>query len=380
MSCAATVLLCAVAAEAQPVPRVVPGFGVDTTAAAWTDVSWHSAVPEVYRAWRDYLLSDPHLQQPTPFWSAREQADWPAYDLTAGIAYKGFAATVLDISPARPGVTDELVVRTLFASVSGVDRDVRPVALTRVYAVREERNWVFANALPRVTRDWERITIGPITYVLEPGLELDRARAEGAAAFVDSLANAFGVPRLTGVTHYSARTPEALHRMMGIDWTVGGLGHGYSVPWNGLILSGDAAFADGNRHELAHYVLAPILEERRTHGIINEGIATWLGGSVGRSFDEITREYAAYLRANPDITLDLILEGDGPDRGWAPAGAVLVAWTHERGGTAAVRDLLTSGRTNEELRAALVRLLGVPWPEIQRMWSERATAALRPPS
>lgn len=369
-------------AASQGVPRVTTGWGVDTASAAWSEAAWHPAVPEIYRAWRDYLLSDPHLQRPTPHWSAAEQERWPGYDLTASLAYEGFPATVLDIRPAGgaapvPGpsaVPDTFVVKTLFAAAKSEERAVKPVALTRVYALREEGRWVFANALPRLTRGWGRVEVGPVTYVVEPGLAVDRARARGAVAFADSLAGALGLPELEGVTYYLAGTPERLHRVMGVDWTFGGLGHGYVLPWNQMILSGDAAFGEANRHELAHYVLRPLVEERRTHPIVSEGMATWLGGSTGLASPELRAAYGRYLREHPGVTLDAILEANDPDRGWGPGGAVLVAMVHEEGGTEALLELLRAGRSNEALRSAASELLGVPWETVQDRWRRRATS------
>jgi len=65
---------------------------------------------------------------------------------------------VLSIQLANPAMTDEYVVRTLFASTDGPTNDVKPIALTRVYAIRENGRWVFANALPRLTRDWKNLS------------------------------------------------------------------------------------------------------------------------------------------------------------------------------------------------------------------------------
>jgi hypothetical protein len=374
---AVCLVLPAATGAAQSIPRIVPGWGVDTTTSTWADVRWHGAVAEIYRAWSRYLQSDPHLQKPTPLWSASEQRQWPAYDLTAGIAYKGFGATVLDIRPARPDAVDEYVVKTLFATTSGSERDIRPVALTRVYAMRENGSWVFANALPRLTQHWQRAKVGAITYVVAPGRSLDRRRAARAAAFVDSVALNFGLPRIEALTYYMANSPEELHRIMGVDWTFGGTGRGYSMPWNRIVLNGDVAFGEENRHELAHVVLSPITAERKTHSIVVEGVATWLGGSVGRTFPELVSEYGAFLRANPTVTLDTILQGNDPDRGWSPAGAILVAMVYERDGTRALEELMLSGRSNEELRSALIRLLGLTWPDIVARWKERVVSASR---
>jgi hypothetical protein len=98
--------------------------------------------------------------------------------------------------------------------------------------------------------------------------------------------------------------------------------------------------------------------------MIHEGVASWLGGSQGMTFDEFMRRYAAYLRQNPDVNVDTVLGGSTVDRGWYPTGAVLVSMIHERGGFPAVRDLLTSGRSVDELRSAVSRLLSSDWEEV----------------
>lgn len=370
------VLVSAGSAGAQAIPRVDLGWGVDLESAPWTDVAWHGAVSAIYAAWREYLLSDPHMQAPTRLWSAAEQERWPGYDLTAGIAYKGMPATVLDIRPADREA-EEFVVMTMFASVSAEGGAARPVALTRVYAVRENGRWVLGNALPRLTRGWRRADVGPVTYVIHPDMSFDVERAERAVEFARSLAANLSLPEIEEVMYVLAPNPEELHRAMGVDWTFGSQGHGYALPWNRLILSGDPVFGEDNRHELAHFVIGPILAERRFHPMVNEGLATWLGGTVGRTYEELLVEHAQFVRKNPHVELDSVLEATGPDVGWYPAGAVLVEMVHERGGWSAVRQLLISGRSNEELRAALTELLAAPWDVIAERWKQKISAAVR---
>ncbi len=360
---------------AQSVPRVALGFGVDTLSAAWSEAAWHSHVPEIFRAWSEYLSNQPSMLRPNPRWSAAEQETWIAYDLTRGAAYHGAPATVVDIRPVPGG--DEFIVKTLFARTSET-QDVRPLALTRVYATREEGRWVFGNALPRLTADWERTRVGPIEYVVEPGRPLNRSRAERLLTFADSIAASFDVPKLEALTYYVASGPEELNRVMGIDWTFGGSGYGYAVPANGLILSGDPAAAEENRHELVHILLSPLTAEGRTHGLVTEGGATWYGGSVGRTFLELLPEYAGYVAARPEITLDTILEDNSPDKGWSVAGAVIVELVYERGGMEAVRGLFGVGRSNGRLRLALSEALGMPWEGVLTAWRERVLRAGSP--
>ena len=111
--------------RAQDSVRVVPGWGIDTSHTGSGDYTTQGAVPEIYRIWRDYLRSDAMLQSPTRYWSAAEQRKWsPRYDIAGGYAYQGFPATVLSLELARPGATDEYVVRTLFSSTDGPANDV----------------------------------------------------------------------------------------------------------------------------------------------------------------------------------------------------------------------------------------------------------------
>ena len=372
---ACLLMLCEPAAAQNPL-RVVPGWGVDTTAAgvAWSDVARARDVRDIYRRWAEYLHSNPRMQRTTSLWSAAEQRMWPHYDLTASIAYQGSSATVLDIRPA-PEEPDTWIVKTLFASTVGPAHDVKPIALTRVYAIREAGAWVFSNALPRLTREWRREVVGPITYVLEPGYPFDRTRAENAVQWADSVAVAFGVGPLDELTYYLTGSPETVYRIIGVDWGPGGTSYGYASYGNRLIFSGVPAAGEDYRHELAHFVLGPLQADGRTHRIVSEGVATWLGGSMGRDFDALLAEYATYLRVHPDVTLDTVLEPEGPDRGTRPAGAVLAVMAFERGGIEAVKMLLASGRTDAELRSALEDILRAEWPEVVARWRARAMTA-----
>jgi hypothetical protein len=352
-------------ASAQGVDRVAIGFGVDTTSAAWSDVEWHGAVAEIFREWSSYLREGRNSEAGREYWTADERS-WPMYDVAAtiGTYNAGFAATVLDIRPASPDVTDEFVVKTLIARVVGTEQDVRPVALTRVYAVQENGRWVFANALTRDTSDWSRTTVGPITYVVSPSRSFDRGRAERLLAFADSVSESFGVPGLPPLTYYVADSSDEIHRAMGVEWTFGSFGSAYGSAGNSMILSGNPVFGEENRHEVMHLLLGPIVAAGRTPPMIQEGVASWLGGSQEMTFEQFMRRYATYLRQNPDVTVDTVLSGSSVDRGYYPTGALLVSMVYARGRFPAVRELLTSGPSADEMRAAVSRLLGMEWAQV----------------
>lgn len=211
------VLMHAPIAAAQGGIRITAGWGVNLERAPWVESSWYPVASEIYDAWSEYLGSHARRQTPTHLWSEAEQQRWPLnYDLTASAAYQGSTGTVLDIRPAESGSTDEFIVRTLFGAAA--DGFAMPLAITRVFAIREGDRWVFANALPRMTANWPRTEIGPFTFVSHPSRELDLERAADAVAFADSVAALFEIRSIDSLTYYVDDDPESLRRVTGIDW------------------------------------------------------------------------------------------------------------------------------------------------------------------
>lgn len=183
------------------------------------------------------------------------------------------------------------------------------------------------------------------------------------------------MPKIDSLTYYVADDPESLFRVMGVDWSFGGQGYGYAIRADHLLLTGDPDFAEANLHELTHYVLSPLVKQGRTHPLIGEGVASWLGGSMGMPFPRMMRAYAAFLRAHPRITLDSVLaEQGGPDLGERPAGAMLARMVFGRQGVPGVKSLLDSGARDEDLRRTVEGLLAVPWPRIAAEWRRRIEA------
>ena len=332
----------------------------------------------VYRTWRTYLESkhgrySAGAHVPSPLWSSAERRRWPLYDLVGAYLPDGAEPEVIGLE--RVAGADEYRITTRFFSG---DPEVRPAKwetklTTTVYAVREGDDWRLGNALPRNTRAWRRDTVGPITYVFAPGYPYDRARAERAVAFTDSLADAFGVPRLAPLTYYLTSSVDEVYAIMGLESDVkfGPVG-GAAQPVNRQLFSGIPAVGEDYRHELAHLVLAPLVSAR-TSFLMSEGVPTWLGGTTGMDFPAAARELAKVLVGRPAVSLDSVVASRLPSPQLYAGAAVLVAMTFERGGTGAVKELFDAG-AGDELRASLERLLGHPWPSIAADWRARVIA------
>jgi len=353
--------------------RVTVGFGVDTLGTS----------REIFALWRNYLSSGPGCAQQSPLWAASERAQWPAVDLLCGFVYQGFSRfTVVHLAPAV-GLDSTYMIRTLVATVSDSVKDVYPLALYRVYATREQGRWVLANALPRLTRDWNHEKIGRVQFVFPATHRFARDRAMATSAFVDSLAAAFEVSPPASIGYYFTDDLIQTLSAAGLEFfplgadTVGGR----SDTINRLVFVGSSSNGEEYRHELAHVVIGPLLAPFRPAGLVQEGLMTWTGGSAGLTFMQLMPALNGYLTTHADLTLASILT-DPPSRtGTLDVGydglAVLCKMVYDAGGLAAIRELAGADREPRQVLGAAARILNVSETQLDRLWRRRVADLAR---
>ncbi len=338
----------------------------------------HASEQAVRQVWDEYLASKRgqfavNAGKPSPLWNASEQAQWPMYDLAGFYLPDQAIPEVLSVTPVNAAVDSAYQIVTRFWPEGTTTRDsATKSALTMtVYARREDRRWVLVNALPFRTSTGVRETRGRVTYRVAPALRFDAKMAVRAAAFVDSLATAFGVAAPPHIDYYVTESVDRALEILGvvIPERFGAAG-GFSKPVNLQVFSGIPALGEEYRHEIAHVVLLPILRGSSTSLLASEGVPTWFGGTAGRDFRGSVRHLDSLLRLQPQLNLDRLVDDMGVSSdGRNAAGAVLALMVHEVGGVDAVRQYLrTPGR---EIREVLERLLQRPWPSIVEDWRRR---------
>jgi hypothetical protein len=357
-------LLALVAAPLAAQPQTAPpavglGFGVDTTAAD---------VGGIVRLVRAYLARPDTTAAARGLWSTTDTLDRRFGDVARFYAYQGFPATIAGVISAAPG-DSVYVVKLLHARAdSGSTAD--PLAMQRLYAVRapgSPHDWKLSGALPRDTRDWPTRTVGRITFHYAPGMRPDAERATRAARFVDSTAALFAVPAPDRIDCYIARSPGEYFRAIGLDFFVlpsgrGTATGGNAIPDLSIVLAGDPSQGEAYLHEIAHVVLG-----RGYQGaVVGEGIATWLGGSRGRTPRALYRLLVEYQRAHPEVTIEALIGGDLP-WGWGPAesdamyatGALFIDSLYARAGATGLRSLAGTSYERESVLAAMRTHLGL---------------------
>ena len=363
-------------AHAQVAPATVSvSFGIDTTIAD---------VGNIVRLVRAYLAKPDSSARSRGLWSTATDFDRRFGDLTAE-AYQGFPATIVSVASDGPG-DSVYVVRVLYASADSTGQRISPLALQRLFAVRESGapfSFRLSGALPRLTREWEQRTSGHVTFWYAPGQKPNPARISHASAFVDSVATLFQVPPPKHLDMYLGRSREEVERARGLDFFPAasadrGLGGGAIS--TGMVFVGNPALGETYLHELAHAVLSPTVPTR--NGLFNEGVATWLGGSRGRTPREVYARLRQIQIARPALTFGQVLSRDIPDAAaeemtdaYYATGALVVDAVYRRAGLSGLRALAQLNNDPSALLAALPAQLGISTSDrtaLDRWWRAQA--------
>jgi hypothetical protein len=369
---AATVI--AVQAHAQVAPPTVSvSFGIDTTK---TDVG------AVVRLVRAYLANPDSSARSRGLWSTATEFDRRVGDLTAE-AYQGFPATIISLASDGPG-DSVCVVRVLYASADSGGA-ISALALQRLYAVRESGapfGFRLAGTLPRLTRGWEQRTKGRVTFWYAPGQHPSPAKISQASSFVDSVATLFQVRPPNHLDMYVTGSLEEAQRAIGLDFfpaasaDLGRGGRAIGV----IVLAGNPVYGEAYLHELTHAILGPTFPSRS--GFFAEGVATWLGGSRGRTPQETYARLRQIQVVRPGLTLAQVLNRDIPDaeaeeitEAFYATGALVVGAVYRRAGIAGLRALTQLSGDPNLLLTALPAQLGLPSSDqsaLDRWWRVQA--------
>jgi hypothetical protein len=357
---------------------VVPGNAhaqkPTVTIHARVDTS-NAEVRAVLQLWKDYLASKPDSLYDNPYWNAEEKLRLKNFDLSARHLYQFPAEQLLGyyqptvLSVEKEG--EHYGIRTLFSAdgLKGEYRNSNPWCITKLYAVREGDGWKLKNALPIITRNWLRTTVGRITFIHSPLDDFDSATADKAHKFCDSLAAEYGFPAWEPFEFYITNSGDELGRLLNFDFFFPGFTTGMALRGERILLSGMGS--PFYPHEFVHLVV-PHTER---HVMIEEGFATWKGGTMGRDFGESAALLAAELGQNNTVTLQDVLEKKW---GWEVAafyttGAIFCEAAHARGGVPAVLRLLDAPPDNAAFLNILADVLGIREDQLNAYWRQEVS-------
>lgn len=347
-----TILLSATFAYAQ-------NATVDLTLHSRVDTT-NKEVMEVVQLWKNYLSSSPDKIYDNPYWNEEEKAKYTDFDFTRAALYALPAEQLLNYyKPTLLSVEKDdvnYVLRTIFNAegLNGQYKKSNPWCITRVYAVKENGQWRLKNALPMITANWQRKTVGKITFIYPSEHNFNLEQALDAAAFCDEVTKKFQLNDWQPFDYYITKNGDELGELLGFDFFFTGYTTGKAMVESRILLSG--IDSEWYPHEFVHMMV----EDKSRHRLIDEGFATWLGGATGKTFEENAAMLAEQLNANEKIGFCDILSHWGREfAAFYTTGAIICKIVYEKGGIEAIKQLLNTPDDDEVLIRTVCEIMDI---------------------
>jgi hypothetical protein len=358
-----------------PAPNVGISFGIDTSV---------TEVRDIVRLTRAYLAHPDSTAQSRGLWSTQSRFDARYGDLALE-AYQGFPATIIGVTGTGAG--DSVFVVKIIHGSADSSGTLRPLALQRIYVIRAPGSpfgWQLSSPLPRLTRGWVHRDFGRVTYWYGPGQTPSSLKGRRAAQFIDSVAALFGVNPPAHLDAYLTGTMDEGERLLGLDFFPENSGPGTGLGGRGggpgILLLSNPTLGEAYLHELVHAVIGPTVESRNS--LFGEGVATWLGGSEGKSLRELYTSLHDYQQAHPNISLLQLLQGEGGEGhdtviALYATRALIIDSIYRNSGIAGLRQFgKVSGRPADVIKA-LPTYIGGMNQDVSQWWREETDRALK---
>lgn len=324
---------------------------------------------EIVALWTNYLSSNPDSIYDNPCWNEAEKRKYRDFDFTRKIIYQFPSRQLLNyykptiLSVEKEG--ENYAIRTLFNAecLEGDYKTSNPWCITKLYAIKENNKWKLKNSISILTQTWERKTIGKITFIYPSEHRFNETLADRSNKFCDSIALKFQLPDWKAFDFYITKSADELGKLLGFDFFFTGHTTGMGMNDERILLSGFDS--EWYPHEFVHLVV----DNRKRHGIINEGFATWLGGAMEKTFEERAKILAQQLTKNDTVTFDNILNKTW---GWQYAayyttGAIICKLVYDKGGMTAFKKLLDTPPDNDLLKQTICNLLEIKQTDLDKI-------------
>lgn len=327
-------------------------------------------IKQIATLWSNYLNSEPDKISDNPYWNEEEKLKYKDFDLSRSLLYQSPSNQLLrHFKPKILSIEKEgehYGIRTMY-SADGLEGEYRksdPWAIQKIYAVRENNQWRLKNSLPIVTANWNRKTIGKITFIYSPNHRFSPELAEKANEFCNQVKNEFLLPEWEPFEFYVTQSGDDLGRLLNFDFFFAGYTRGIGLNEERILLSGMGS--EYYPHEFIHLIV-PKFDR---HRLIEEGFATWIGGQGGETFEESVKLFANELSKNDTVTFSDVLNENW---GWQysafyTTGAIFCNSAYEKGGVELVNELLKIPNNSEKLIERLCLIYDIEQKDFDGFW------------
>ncbi len=327
-------------------------------------------IKKIAELWIGYLNSKPDSSYANPYWNNAEKIKFKNFDHSKPYLYQYPSKKLLNyykptiLSIEKEG--DNYGIRTIFSAdgLQGAYRKSNPWCITKLYAIKENGEWRLKNALPIITENWHKKTLGKITFIYPPYHKFNNDLAIKASQFCNEITEEYKFPEWKPFEFYITQNGDEMGKLLNFDFFFAGYSTGIGMNDNRILLSGLGS--EYFPHEFVHL----IVPSQDRHWIIEEGFATWKGGQGGKTFEQSAKLFANELAKNDEVTFTDVLNKKW---GWQLAafyttGAILCNSAYEKGGVKLVSELLKLPDDSENLIDNLCSIFKIEKNDLDDFW------------
>jgi len=272
-----------------------------------------------------------------------------------------------------PAKNNYYLLKTMFTQHDDSGEVVELKYIVSVYAKIVNGMYQFTNSTQYYKELYENKEIGDINYIIHPDHEFTEANAIKMDTFNKRIAGLFQIEPIK-FDYVIANNTTDLGQIMGLNFfsysyqpvQSGGMADNY----NTIIYAGNNS--EYYPHEVVHlYTNAKF--PRQYHSWVDEGIATFFGGSTGYTLDWHLQKLKAFLSINSEYEIKELskLETDIPNGEFITdfryvIGGFLMKKIYENKGMEGLFEALQAGRSEENYFDFLERKLGFERSQFER--------------
>ena len=323
---------------------------------------------QIIQLWKNYLLEGKFGDPNSPFWSfdGTKAPDEYLWAVGVGNLNKLDYKVQCKIIGVYPVEQDYYCLKSAFTHVDPTG-EIHLDVIPTVYAKKFNNHFLLVNSATYHKKTLEHHKIGNIDYYVHPAHKFDIEKAYKMNDFNKLMAERFSSKPIA-CTYFVANTTREIVEIWGYEY----MNRMYRPEQTGgVAFPSDKVIFCGNNseyypHELIH-LYAYDVSDNIPHFWLNEGVATYFGGSTEKSFEWHLNELKEFNKMNPTFNYaDISAIGDS----YIPngkhlteiryiLGAIVIREVYEKYGMDGIKAALDQGDTDADFFAFLEEKLEI---------------------
>jgi len=249
---------------------------------------------------------------------------------------QGYSPTILYIRPTEKYIQ----FKTQFSYADSLKHIMTMAVINSYVAFDNSGQPYFINPLTINMADWRTNSLANIVFHYPPYYKFDRKRADSLIRKITMLEKGWGLKPMA-IQYYMANNNDELYRLKGFDFAVG-MGN-KNKPSGKSDDKDNQVFCGGLGENYFHEVVHLYLNRLFPNSPLQEGLAVFYGGSMGRPVKWHLKRVNQYLLAHPNVDLTNIDDFWYTDTYTNPGSAIqgmICSLIYQKDGLAGLKRLM----------------------------------------